>query len=44
MNDLVNLKLTEKIIMYADDISLFYQYKNKTHLKDYMERDSALIL
>lgn len=43
MNDLVNLELTGKLFMYADDICVFYPYKSEAVVKSYMERDASLI-
>lgn len=43
VNDISNLKLFGKLIMYADDISIFYPYKHDVILKFQMEHDAELI-
>lgn len=44
INDISNLKLYGKLVIYADDISLFYPYKHEVILKFQMEHDVQLIL
>ena len=44
MNDIKNLKLTGKMYMYADHISIFYPYKYEDAVKAYIDRDVALIV
>ena len=41
INDLKNLGLTGKLYMFADDISLLYQFKYDSVLKTNIERDAA---
>lgn len=43
LNDIQNLQLFGKLIMFADDISVFYPYKHETALKAHMEYDAAMI-
>lgn len=43
LNDINNIGLFGKIIMFADDVSIFYPYKFDLVLKTQMERDSALL-
>lgn len=44
LNDLSNLKLSGRLFMYADDVSLFYPYKDERALRMTMERDASLIM
>lgn len=43
LNDIKNLQLFGKLIMFADDISVFYPYKHEISLKAHMEYDAAMI-
>lgn len=43
INDLNNIGLKGKVIMYADDLCVLYPYKSVTMLKDIIERDAMLI-
>lgn len=43
LNDLVNLNLAGRLYMFADDICLFYPYKNELVLKTAIERDVSFI-
>lgn len=43
INDINNIDIHGKIIMFADDVSIFYPYKHDLVLKTNMERDSALL-
>lgn len=43
LNDLKNLELSGQLFMFADDVCLFYPYKNDVVLKNQIERDVALI-
>lgn len=43
LNDLKNLQLFGKLIMFADCICLFYPYKHETSLKAHMEYEAAII-
>lgn len=44
INDISNLNLNGKLVMYADDISLFYPYHHDVILKAQIEHDATLIL
>lgn len=43
LNDIANLELDGKLFMYADDLCVFYPYKENLVLKINIERDAALI-
>lgn len=43
INDISNLKLHGKLIMYADDISLFYPYSHEVILRAHIEEDAKTI-
>lgn len=43
INDISNLKLYGKLIMYADDLSLFYPYKHEVIVKCQIEHDVELV-
>ena len=43
INDIKRLQLFGKLVMFADDINVFYPYKCETVLKAHMEYDTAMI-
>lgn len=44
LNDLGNLGLVGRLCIFADDVSIFYPYKNDLILKTQIERDAALLV
>lgn len=43
IDDLKNMNFNGKLVMYADDVCLFYRYKHETVLQTQIEYDSTLL-